>query len=270
MNATPNYTRNILTGRANLLKGYIMNLLTFFYGPHRLLLEVFIRKNFGERYFKFSSAITVAIFLSLLPFLITTMQKTSHAHHIFSGGLGLGSEATAYEPNWIAFISWYIFIALFLYVSVKHWRAQRPSKSRFDFSKYSLYDGDLDERFFQWKFSFIETNVRTVECFFEPAPFFISGLFLVLIGQYLGYLLIISSTVYALSYINAYEQGDNYMLGILDQRILDEEFERVFVEGIEGKDARGINFRATVPGDKESRKQLLPYLTGQDDVFTAS
>src|SRR5580698_10190152 len=62
------YYRDTLR-RENMLKVFILSLFSLFASYPRLLLEVFIRKNFGARYFKLSSALTVAFLLAFVPYL---------------------------------------------------------------------------------------------------------------------------------------------------------------------------------------------------------
>ncbi|MGK4567329.1 hypothetical protein [Flavobacterium sp. 3HN19-14] len=254
-------------GRVNLLKYNIFGMLTGFASYHRLMIEVFTRKNFGERYFNLASALTVAIFLAMLPVAFTYIQYGIHINTMrVYGGLGGMVEPQEFKVKWWAYISWYAFIALFLKYSWKHKKAQRPTKSLFDFTKYSQYDGDIHPIFREQKFSFIETNTKNIECYFEPAPFFICGFFLALIGQYFGWFLMLSSIVYCVSYIAAYEASKHDLLSQIDQIILNEDMEKVFVKGMAGR----VKYRGIVPDSEDERRQLLPFVANVTPVLAVS
>lgn len=211
----------------------------------RLLLEVFIRKDFGERYFSLSEAMTIVVVLALVP-----LQS-------YTG------------DSWFPYLTWYAYLTGFFYMSLRHQQDLKRNPSVFDFKKYSLYTGKVNPVFFKVKIRGQKPDIRQVECLIEPAPFLIAGLVLLLIGQYLGLLLIVCSLLYGSSYSAAYAIGDHYVMDIIDGMIINEEMEKSFVDDADEDDTRSYRFRGQKPKDHDSRKKLLPLLNDEDEVLTA-
>lgn len=243
--------------RKNVLKEMVLNFFFSISSGPRLLLEVFIRKNFGERYFYMASAYTVAILLSIIPLL-------SH------GLLFIFSRYGGYRlPNSFLWDNklWYGFIVAFLIMSVKRNREIKRSPSVFDFAKHTRYPGIIDKRFYtlfgkNW-------TIREVETFVEPVFFFVIGLGILIIDRSLGWLLIVSSICYSISYRGAYYNGDNFVMDIIDKQILNEELVNAVVDGKQGEDTRGVRIYGRIPITPEARRKLLPHLFDEEKISSA-
>lgn len=61
--------RNQLERNESIATQLFRSLFLVFASPSRMLLEVFIRKNFGERYFRFSAVLGLTALLTLIPFI---------------------------------------------------------------------------------------------------------------------------------------------------------------------------------------------------------
>lgn len=260
--------------RENLIKKFFLSLFAFFASGSRLLLEVFIRKNFGERYFKLSAAILLTIQFGLLPLLLVFIQKqfpSEHDINIADYDFLENEAAVASSPMasaWSQYITWYIFLAAFLAMSIKHHLDMKKQPSVFDFQKFSLFSGDYQN--FVWKLPFFKaTNPRDRECYLEPLLFLIIGIPLVLLDQHVGWLIIICSIFYSMNYISDYESGDNFVMDLIDEKMSNEEMEKNFVEGLDPSATRGTNFRGRKPSNKEYRRQLLPSMIVDEDVLIA-
>lgn len=270
-----NHYYRSLHRRENLIKKFFLSLFLFFASGSRLLLEVFIRKNFGERYFKLSAAILLTIQFGLLPLLLVFLQKQFPSDHDINiadyGFLEDESPAasSAMASVWAQYITWYIFLAAFLAVSIKHHVDMKKQPSVFNFEKYSLFSGDYQN--FVWKLPFFKaTNPRDRECYLEPLFFFIIGIPLVLIDQHIGWVIIICSIFYSVNYISDYEWGDNFIMDMIDEKISNEEMENTFVEDLDPSETRYMEFRGRKPGNKEYRRELLPSMIEDEDVLIAT
>ncbi|PZR20508.1 MAG: hypothetical protein DI539_10680 [Flavobacterium psychrophilum] len=254
-----------------------MQLFLFLASPALLLIEVFTRKDFGERYFRLSSVLTVTAVLGFLPVLLIKLQAMLGNSSAVADVYGLdemGEMAQVYAPAAKTslmpdYLCWYIFLALFLALGIKHKIDLARNPSVFDFAKFSLYRGNVHPFFYRMKLPRIETTPRIVECILEPVAFFIVGLFFYLIGQKLGILLIVTSLLYAYSYVAFYHHGDNFVMDKIDQMISNEELEAAFVLDKSDDETRGFTFRGRKPKTETMRREILPLFTQQDDVLEA-
>jgi len=254
-------TKTIYSGSAfiradGLLKQIIWSQLLAFASPCRLLIEVFIRKDFGERYFRRPAAVRTAALFALLP-LMTPFAPL------------IPSKASSYVP----YIGWYIYLMLFYVMCRRHHEAQKHAPSVFDFEKYSLDSGGSNDTVARlWKqeavggrmrkifrrISGLEVDIRAFECWIEPAPFFVAGLLLALLGQSLGWLLMFSAAVYSASYCSAYNWGDNHVMDTIDQMIVNAAFPQNFLHDEDGSRTRGYrSYMGRKPNDPAKRKAVL-------------
>jgi len=236
--------------RENLLKNFILDIFITLASYPRLLLEVFIRKDFGIRYFRLSSVVTVTVFLAFLPFVF---RKVSG---------GFDDEESPFL--WSPYIAWYIFLALFVIFSIIRELEIKRTAALFDFKKYSLYSGTFSPFFEKMALFGKPATRRQIEIFLEPLPFLIAGVVLYFIGQKLGLVLIVSSVSYSLSYLGTYQDADNYILDKIDEIIVNNAFEKDFVEGAENAETDGFRFPGRKPVDTELRKKILPLLMEQE------
>jgi hypothetical protein len=242
------------------LRRGLWHLLSVFYSPCRLLLEVFIRKDFGERYFRLSSAVGTFVFFALWPFIWYGLKQYMR---IITFGMFSRHDVTPTEGSLFQdYIGWYVYLFVFLAVCFRHHEAQKHAPSVFDFAKYSLYAGRIHDVFVDFKIKGKKGDPRIIECWLEPAPFFAAGLLLAMFGQALGWLLMFSAAVYAASYRDAYNHGDNFVMDMIDNIIISEHHHETFVNG---KEMRGYRDRSRKPGDPEKRKRLLDYMMEDDE-----
>lgn len=262
--------------RKNMFTEWFLNLFLFFSSPALLLLEVFTRKNFGERYFRLSSVLSVTVMIGILPVLFVKVPAMlGSLYTADTYGIEETAEMAQAYPAPVqtslmpAYLCWYIFLALFLALGVKHKMDILRNPSVFDFAKFSLYKGNINPFFYRIKLPLIETTPRVVECILEPAVFFIAGVFFWLIGQNLGILLIVISLLYAYSYVAFYREGDHFVMDKIDQIISNEELEAAFVLDKNDEETRGFTFRGRKPKTETMRRQILPLFTQEDDILEA-
>lgn len=250
--------------RENPVKEFFLAFFSFFASGARLLLEVFIRKDFGERYFRLSAAILLAAEVSFIPVILIWLPR------LFQGNQGESME-DAFSPDgidplaampiaapnpWLPYVTWYVFVALFLGFCIKHHLDSRRAPSVFDFEKFSLSTGKLEDHV--TRIPFMKTNnLRLRECFLEPALFAVPALLLIAVGQHIGWFILICSFCYCMSYLKTYHQGDNFIMDIIDEMLMNEAMERDFVDGDMSDGNNDIVLRAKLPSDAGYRTQLL-------------
>lgn len=233
------------------MKNFIVDFFFILASIPRLLLEVFIRKNFGERYLPFSLVVVVFLVLAAWPIIaVKTIQGLA--------SLSPMPEATPVKSSMWNYLTWYIYLLAFLYLGFRHNRDVKRRKKAFDRERYSRYDGDLKGVFFRLSIRLRgKVSLRFMQIVLEPAPFFIVGIILIIIGQRLGNLLLVCSVFYSLSYWAAFIRADNYVLDMIDETIISEEMEPVFLSDDETAESRGFRFIGKRPDSYDLRRKLL-------------
>ncbi len=246
------YFRTILR-RENILKKGIYDTFLAIASFPRLLIEVFIRKNFGERYFSFAASVTVTIILAAIPYFLNKLS---------SGFRFRGQEENSF---WSVYATWYLFLIAFLYFALKRRNEIRRNPSVFDFERFSLCSGAIHPFFYKIQFSNKAPSQRTVETIYEPLLFFVGGLILMSIGQKIGVVILISSVCYSLGYLAAYHDGDNFVMDKIDEIILNEELENTFVNDLPDEQTRGVRIYATKPTAKDLREKVAKAFLETDE-----
>lgn len=242
--------------RRNVIKEALLGFFLGLSSYPRMLLEVFIRRNQGERYFSFSGAITVLIILGVLPIFFAS------AINRFRGGSSFGNF-------WGLFLTWYGYLAAFLYMAIQRRDEIKRLPSVFDFARFSLSTGIINARFREFEFNGRRLNVRTIETVLEPGVCFAAGFVLWIIGQPIGSVLVIASMFYSLSYVAAYHQGDNFVMDHIDKLIVSEEMAKAFIEGRGSEETRGFSFIGRRPADPETRRKVAELFMEDDETVEA-
>ncbi|MEQ8524677.1 hypothetical protein [Gracilimonas sp.] len=226
-----------------------LSFLSFFYSicsVPRLLLEVFIRKNMGSRYFSFGLSI-ILFLLFLITLLFSAFSQAASFSALGSNGYGLG-----------------IFGILFFVFANKRRSEINSDPTHVSFDEFSLSTGELTGWFKSRKEN--GTSLRRIEIWFEPLPFFIGGLVLMFIPftRILGLLLLLSSVLYSLSYMGAYALARDFIMDKIDEKIAGEEMGQALKSGLAGHEARGFTNRSPIPTDEEHRDQLYNLILKRD------
>lgn len=267
------YYRNVIQ-RVNPSNAFNSPTFRYLASYTRLLLEVFIRKDFGERYFSLSKAINLFVVLGAFPLALNFVLKFRMQSRPQMPDLqnmphvpGMPDFQTAPEPAgdgfsfWVHWLTWYIFLALFLYQCIRHHKQMKRLPTVFNFERYSLSAGIIHPKFYEISAFGVKGNRRMIEVFLEPALFFLIGVVLWIIGQWLGILLVYASLWYRSSYIHAYAVGDHFVMDKIDEMICNEELKRNFVDDLPQKETRGFTTLGYKPADIEKRKQLFKMMT---------
>jgi hypothetical protein len=263
------YYRNVMRRRSVVLERFYDFVVGMASIP-RMMLEVFIRRNFGERYFKLPVALFFAVLIYFLPALIHFIELLLFD---MSGGYDdefLERPMQIKKSGINPYLTWYIYIAAFIGFSILRYREVRRNPSVFDFARYSLYGGDINPIFYKVKILGKTPSVRTVETYLEPLPFLLLGVLLWLLGQKLGILLTVFSLFYSFSYMAAYYAGDNFVMDKIDQKIISEELSATFLRGEHENEKRGFRFLGDIPESEETRRKILPLLADEEPAGTVS
>ncbi len=239
--------------RSNPIKEAILGFFFAFCSWPRLLLEVFLRKNMGERYFSFSNGIIMAVILGWLPFLY------SQAMHRF-----FGSDDSAIL--FLRFTSWYAFLAGFLYMCYLRQQEIYRLPSVFDFGRFSLTTGDINPQIREFEIGGKKPDVRQIETLVEPGLCGAIGLGLSIIGQPIGLVIFFSSIFYSLSYMEAYRLGDHKIMDMIDEQIFNEEMVSIIVDDKYPSQTRGVNIYGRRPTDPETRRKLIDSFIEEDTI----
>lgn len=239
--------------RFNVFKSSILGLAWAMASYPRLLLEVFIRRDFGHRYFSLSSCITIFVILALLP-----MARP---------GYGFSPDTLYYlifeQPLW------YIYLVAFLVFSIKRHKELKVKPGHYDGKWFSMSTGEIHDWFFELKFKGKPFSNRTIEIWLEPAPFFLAGLILILLQSSLGILLVACAIAYNLSYSAAYASGDGIIWDIIDNKLMVDATEKYYVDDEDTEGTKGVRFYTNRPDDKQLGKTISDALNQKDDDGTS-
>ena len=272
-------------GRTNAIKEFIYNFFLAIASWPRLILEVFLRKNMGERYFSFSNVVLMLLILCYLPFPISQIKGAMQAFspNQFTSGqvnpgqininsymqsLGAGSlnrpqmpqQDSGQSSNFLHVlttnITWYVFLAGVLFFALKRRKEVERLPSVFDFARFSLSTGNPYQALYNLPIGKQKADIRLVSTIIEPGICLVIGLVLIAAQQIVGDLIVICSVIYSLSYFAAYHIGDNYIMDKIDEIICNEDLKDSLVEGREPLNDRGFNFEPKMPNDPEFKRKV--------------
>ena len=246
--------------RNNWFKDGILNLFLALSSWPRLMLEVFLCRNLGERYFSFSATLFITLVLALLPL----------GYYEFSQRIGHLNGNPGLSPNMIDFVwlftTWYAYLVGFLYMSLQRREEIKHLPTVFDFGRFSLSSGYIHPFFLNLKIGGRPADIRTIETLLEPGCCAALGLLLVIMRQPIGSILLFCSLFYAMSYVAAYRQGDHFVMDKIDEMICNEEMVNAFVEGRDASQTRGVSFYGRRPADPDTRRKLVDTFIDDDTV----
>lgn len=225
--------------RKNLVKSNLLNWLFALSSLLRVPVEVFLRKNFGERYFSRLLVSFFAIAFLVVPYVLSRRFGQTNWDFLFEN-----------------FSTWYIYTFAFIFFSYKRYQEVKRNPSVFDFSRFSQYEGDINETFLKWQKEG-RANIRTIEIYYESGAVFLAGLILFICKQPIALVLLVCSVMYWLSYSIAYLIGDHFIMDKIDQMIMNEEMEEVFVNDKPSGSARGVRFTMKKPDNPVFRQKLM-------------
>lgn len=243
--------------RVNIIKVFILSFFLAIASWPRLILEVFLRRKMGERYFSLASCIT----LFVLMFFGTNPPKYSSYR-----GWSLPNPIDSIQEN----PSLSLFSLAFLAMGIMRYMEIRREPGVFDFAKFSLYSGDILPFFYNIKINNSEPTRKRIATIYEPLLGVVVGMLLTFFDSPVGTILIICSIIYSISYFGAHYQGDQFLMDKLDEMMCNEDLTETLVEGTRPEDKRGVEFFGTTPDNKQFRKVLADTMMESEpatDVF---
>ncbi len=241
-------------GRTNMLRDLILRFFIMIASWPRMVLEVFIRTNFGERYFSLATAITLIVVLGFLPYQMAQS---------FFGYYGLTFfEYIKLNPLW------YLFVVAFGYFSWKRYQEVKRKPGVFDFAKFTWSTGEKNRKFYDLKWFGQDPSGRVISTIYEPAFFLAIGIFLIICHQSLGYLITVCSICYSLGYAGQYHLGDMFVMDKIDEMICNEELVESFVNNRPSHKTKGFEAYGHRPTNEDFRRKV--YKTFFEDEPMAS
>ena len=235
------YFRSVLKSESSAIQGlglFFLAITTLF----RSIVEVFMRKNFGERYFGLGYTLIVTILCLIMEgfYAITTYK---------GGSIWSGLD-----------YSLIIFLIVYWIVSIRRAKEIDYNPSVFDFEKFSLYSGDthpyLASRTEIGKWTL---NPRNTKLYFEPIPFYVLGVLLLLIPftRLTGLVLIIGASCHTMATKIEFSLARGFLLDKIDEIICNEDLYEAFVNDTPSK--RGLSWIGPKLNNQENMDKVFPH-----------
>jgi len=254
------YYRTVLR-RRNAVKEFFYDIFLSACSKPRLLLEVFIRTNFGVRYFSLSTAVILTVFLALVPFWASIGFN-------FLARFGYGRPFEIMDFL-IHDLTWYMFLAGFVAMCIDRQLEIKNEPSVFEFGRFSKSSGNIRLMFLNYQPFLKPLSIRAIETVVEPGFFLIIGLSLWLFKQHVGPLIVLCSIFYSGSYFAAYYRGDNFVMDQIDEMIFNEELTSAFIDGLNPSETRGVSYYGRKPVDPEMRRRMAENFVVEDNIVIA-
>lgn len=237
MNNEPRYVRP--AGRSTFVGRFFESVLGEANYP-RTLIQLFTRKNFGERYLSATAVFVLLIVFAGVPIVLNWGIKTKlslYDQQLYRlAGL---QPPTVFQK----YLLWYVLAGLIFILAVIHGILSQNQKSSIRAKKYSYYPGRSHAFFYLLPFAKKNNGQKTIEIFYEPLIFIILGIVLQKIGRpviphhwyqmtshFLGLILIIASIWYSVSYIAGHQLGRDFVLDNTDSMIRNDQMSSDFSE----------------------------------------
>ncbi len=252
------YFRTVLR-RKNGFKETIYDLAFTVASAPRLLLELFIKQSFGERYFSFSTSVIWTVLLLIVPIPLVSLYQR--------GSAVLMNEYSSWASVFFThFLTWYAYAIAFFIFALKRRKEIKRLPSVFDFKRFSLFNGMPTKEFLKLLNRWVpQRDKRIQEILLEPLPFFVGGFVLWIFTQPIGLVILVAAIFYSLSYSAAYHRGDNFVMDKIDEMILNEEMEDAFINDSSAENARGVRFYMRKPTSEAMRRKVADAFVEEDE-----
>ncbi|RYU92680.1 hypothetical protein [Emticicia agri] len=261
--------------------GSTLRLLSF----PRTLLEVFIRKNMGERFFSIGTATLLLIVLAAFPIVFgPQLQALSALSDTGRNSLGdynsmremnavmearnFGGSSRGFDWGYffLHHFTWYLFLGAFYYFALERYKEIKRLPSVFDFGRSSVDPGEIHPRFQDFKWKNQSVDIRMIETVLEPLFFFVIGVILIILKQMLGYLIVLSSIGYWMNYRIAYFQGDQFIMDTIDEMLFSQEKANAFIADKDPKETNGVRYYGRKPADPDTRRKVADMFEEDDSI----
>lgn len=239
--------------RISFIKRFMQDVFIFFASTPALVVEVFTRKNFGERYFSLTHAIIVFVAL-FVPFIV--------------------NQTVPYADEYLEGFNYFYLVCLlaFLYASIRR-RMETPKKlHEIDMNLFSKYDGTFQSYTVLLAQSiFKRTHIPDIQLKIEPGLAVGSGLILFIFpfSRIVGLILIICGLMHLAREYTRYAKGKSFLLDLNDKKICDEDLAEVFIGDTETS-RRGFRAFVPKPAGRYEREKLYHEMIVDDEAYEIS
>ncbi|MEM9884373.1 MAG: hypothetical protein AAF849_00660 [Bacteroidota bacterium] len=253
-------------GRRNTAREFIIGFFMLFASHGSAIVEVFMRRKFGERYITLAQSIGIFFVVSIFFPLIYSWFVLA----IGEIARQLGERSFPERPSGISFLLLFIFMLAFLVMSIYHRLEIKRYGTTYDFKRFSLSDGEIHplwwnligKEIFGFKISHY-----TVRVLLEPLVPIALGFLLSFIPgiNLVGTLLLICGISFMARNFNKAQMGRDWVLDNIDKKISNDMKYDVFIGRKSKKDTKGIYLPIELPESEETRKSLYNIV---EDTFT--
>tara|TARA_A100000171_G_scaffold35638_2_gene34193 strand:- start:8658 stop:9476 length:819 start_codon:yes stop_codon:yes gene_type:complete len=215
-----------------------------------IIIEVFYRKKFGERYFTLASSVFIFLLLlliSLAPKIVAFIFMFLDMQPNFDNGFD---------------VVLFLFACAFLFKSIKQRQEISKYGVTYKLDRFSLSQGEYHKFFndrFGQKLYGIPVNSKTIQILFEPSVPIIAGVVFLLIPyfQVLGAILLFCGVIMVIRQFGRAMQGRNAVLDIIDQNIMSQNKAGILMEEKPMEEVHGIRLPVALPTDENVRQLLF-------------
>lgn len=232
-------------GRGNAVLALVFAVFGFFLSAASSIVEVFLRKKFGERYLTLSQAIILFILMNIA---YSSLEIISIM--IFRERLGRNGETFLF-----------IFSCIYLGFAIKHRLEIRKYGTAYDFKRFSLSHGlraPFWRKIIGKKYIGIRVTNYLVSVLLEPAiPVLIGLLFIPFeFTRTVGVILMFSGVCFGVKNFQMAQMGRNWVLDNIDKKITNEMKYDVFIGRKPQSETKGVYLPIELPEDEATRLAL--------------
>lgn len=243
----------------NALRAIWYGIICFLAHWPSLMIHVFTRKNMGERYYTLAASLTFFAILSS-PFLF--------------------KEELYYLDDLPGLFNWFalVFLAVFLFFSIKRRLEFERHSHEFDPDKFSKYEGD--RVIYEWAIVKFAKNDMVLKLLcsrymvknFESLLFIIAGLLLFALpfSRLVGLLFIVSGLLDMSKTRVQYAKGRHYVLDQYDNMIVSREFKESFVNNKKPKDSKYLDLSHLPRSKNRQVNEMLADMINAQSVQPAT
>ncbi len=223
--------------RVNLFHFYITASIASLSSWPASIVECFMRRKFGERYFTLSTCL--GIFTLML----------------------IGGVALADKMGYKYFITWFAFAGIYLWLSIRHRMEIKKYGTAYNFDRFSLSDGRIHD--FWWQiigkeYGGIKIDRYLFHVLLEPSAPFLVG-FILIANPYtraVGLLLMVCGILFAFRAFVKIQNARNAVLDIIDDQIVAEYQRSVIMEDKTPEESAGLYLPIELPDNRDVRARL--------------
>ena len=242
----------ISSARNNMILGAFAGFFLIFASHASAVVEVFLRKKFGERYITLAQSIGLFIVMNLVYDGLRFLSA-----YIFQSRLSNSGQTFLF-----------IFSLIFLGFAIKHRLEIKKYGTAYDFKRFSKSDGEIYsfwyEKVIGKKLGPIKISYYTVVTLLEPLLVMIVGLVLYIFPftRAVGILLIFCGFVFGVRNFAKAQAGRNWVLDNIDKKISNEMKYDVFIGRKPKSETKGVYLPIEFPEDEQTRLALYKAVEG--------